>query len=100
MADAAETARTAAHPAWHPNRWPLRWRLTAVLAGLTCLILVVFAVVVGRLASNRLHNDFNTDLTDSAHAVAAQVPTARFLNRRIEVPGFEDMTTAPSAFVH
>jgi two-component system, OmpR family, sensor kinase len=73
MAD-AETGRTPAHPIWHPHRWPLRWRLTAVLAGLTCLILVVFALVVGRLASNRLHGDFDNDLKGSARSIAAQVP--------------------------
>src|SRR5437763_8456735 len=76
MADAVEPGRTPAHPIWHPRRWPLRWRLTAVLAGLTCLILVVFALVVGRLASNRLHGDFDNELTAGAQAVAAQVPPA------------------------
>src|SRR5213592_1600781 len=99
MADAVEPGRTPAHPIWHPHRWPLRWRLTAVLAGLTCLILVVFALVVGRLASNRLHGDFNTDLTDSAQAVATQVPAASFLHGHIAVPHFNEMTTAPSGFV-
>jgi two-component system, OmpR family, sensor kinase len=98
MAD-AETGRTPAHPIWHPHRWPLRWRLTAVLAGLTCLILVVFALVVGRLASNRLHGDFDTDIRDSARAVATQVPAADFLHGRIAVPHFGEMTTAPSASV-
>src|SRR5436190_16377773 len=72
MAD-AEAGRTPAHPVWHPHRWPLRWRLTTVLAGLTCVILVVFALVVGRLASNRLHSDFDSELTAGAQAVAAQV---------------------------
>src|SRR3954451_13694699 len=73
MAAAVEPRRTPAHPIWHPHRWPLRWRLTAVLAGLTCLILVGFSLVVGRLASNRLHSDFDNELTAGAQAVAAQV---------------------------
>ena len=34
------------------RRWPVRWRLAGVSAGLTLLILVVFALVVGQLASN------------------------------------------------
>ena len=38
-----------------PKRWPVRWRLAAVSAVLTFLILVIFALVVGRLTSNRLH---------------------------------------------
>jgi two-component system, OmpR family, sensor kinase len=99
MAD-AEAERTPAHPIWHPHRWPLRWRLTAVLAGLTCLILVVFAVVVGRLASNRLHSDFDNELMQSAQSIAAQVPTANlFEGTPIHVPRFSDMTTAPQAVV-
>ncbi len=95
MAD-AEAERTPAHPIWHPHRWPLRWRLTAVLAGLTCVILVVFALVVGRLASNRLHGDFDSELTSSAHALAAQIPAVRFgFTDRLRLP--EGMTTAPPA---
>jgi hypothetical protein len=37
-----------------PRRWPIRWRLAAVSAGLTLAILIVFAVVVGGLATDRL----------------------------------------------
>ena len=54
-----------------PKRWPVRWRLAAVSAVLTFLILVIFALVVGRLTSSRLHSDFNED----AHEVGA--PRAR-----------------------
>ena len=32
-----------------PKRWPVRWRLASVSAVLTFLILVIFALVVGRL---------------------------------------------------
>jgi two-component system OmpR family sensor kinase len=46
-----------------PKRWPVRWRLAAVSAVLTFLILVIFALVVGRLTSTRLEADFNEDLT-------------------------------------
>ena len=34
-----------------PKRWPVRWRLAAVSAVLTFLILVIFALVVGRAVS-------------------------------------------------
>src|SRR3954467_9750976 len=46
-----------------PKRWPVRWRLAAGSAVLTFVILVIFALVVGRLTSNRLEADFNSDLT-------------------------------------
>ena len=49
-----------------PNRWPIRWRLAAVSAVLTFVILVAFALVVGRLTSNRLQSNFNDELRDGA----------------------------------
>ena len=56
-----------------PKRWPVRWRLAAVSAALTLIILVIFAVVVGRLTSNRLQSDFNNELRDNAARLAAQI---------------------------
>src|SRR5260370_41046512 len=80
----------------HPRRWPLRWRLTAVLAGLTCLILVGFSLVVGRLASNRLHGDFESELTSSARSIAAQAPAVLTeVTPRFKLP--QAMTAAPPA---
>jgi signal transduction histidine kinase len=49
-----------------PKRWPVRWRLAAVSAALTFLILVMFAVVVGRLTENRMQSNFNDELQDAA----------------------------------
>src|SRR4051794_41970440 len=68
-------SRPPLRQAWrHPRLWPVRWRLTAVSAVLTFLILVAFALVVGRLASNRIRGDFDTELTESAQAGAGQEP--------------------------
>src|SRR4051794_26432039 len=53
-----------------PKRWPVRWRLAAVSAVLTFLILVIFALVVGRLTPNRLHTDFNQDVQSTAVTAA------------------------------
>jgi len=50
-----------------PKRWPVRWRLAAVSAGLTFLILVIFALIVGRLTSSRLHDNFDDELRDAAN---------------------------------
>jgi two-component system, OmpR family, sensor kinase len=55
-----------------PKRWPVRWRLAAVSAALTFLILVIFALVVGRLTSSRLHTDFNDDLSRYATQLGDQ----------------------------
>jgi two-component system OmpR family sensor kinase len=56
-----------------PKRWPVRWRLAAVSATLTLVILVVFALVVGRLTSNRLQNDFNDELRDTGDRLALEL---------------------------
>jgi signal transduction histidine kinase len=56
-----------------PRRWPVRWRLAGVSAGLTLVILVIFAAVVGRLTSQRLTNDFNDDLRAAATQYATDV---------------------------
>src|SRR3954449_12625357 len=56
-----------------PKRWPVRWRLAAVSAILTFLILVIFALVVGRLTSNRLQSDFDDELRDAPTQLATQL---------------------------
>jgi two-component system OmpR family sensor kinase len=56
-----------------PKRWPVRWRLAAVSAGLTFLILVIFALVVGQLTSNRIESNFDDELRDSANRLALEL---------------------------
>ncbi|HEX3263815.1 MAG TPA: HAMP domain-containing sensor histidine kinase [Solirubrobacterales bacterium] len=56
-----------------PNRWPIRWRLAAVSAILTFVILVVFALVVGRLTQNRLEANFNSELRDAANQTVQNI---------------------------
>ena len=48
------------------RRWPVRSRIALVSAALTAVILIAFALVVGRLVSNRLHADFENDLQANA----------------------------------
>jgi signal transduction histidine kinase len=57
--------------------------LAAVSATLTLIILVVFALVVGRLTSNRLHSDFNDDVRGTASTLARQTEV-----RTIPIPPF------------
>ncbi len=54
-----------------PRRWPVRWRIAAVSAGLTLLILLAFALIVGRLATARMNDDFEQDLQAAATQLAA-----------------------------
>lgn len=56
-----------------PSRWPVRWRLAGVSAGLTFVILLVFAAVVGRLAQERLESDFENEVQTTASQLAASI---------------------------
>jgi len=56
---------------WRPGNWPVRWRLAAASAGLTLAILVVFAAVIGNLATERVRNDFNHELRSTASTLAS-----------------------------
>ncbi len=56
-----------------PRSWPVRWRLALASAGLTLAILLVFAGVIGHLASDRVRGDFTRDLEHSAQALANEV---------------------------
>ena len=51
----------------------IRWRLAAVSAGLTLVILVIFALVVGQLVSDRLSDDFDDELRTAASQTALQI---------------------------
>jgi signal transduction histidine kinase len=55
-----------------PGRWPVRWRLALTSAALTLVILIAFAVVVGRLATDRLRSDFNEETRSAAGSLALE----------------------------
>jgi two-component system, OmpR family, sensor kinase len=57
----------------HPRRWPVRWRIASVSAVLTLLILLVFALVVGRLTTNRIRSDFRADLQSTANQLSVEM---------------------------
>ena len=59
-----------------PAYWPVRWRLAGVSAGLTLIILIAFAAIVGRLATDRLRSDFEDELRGAASELALQVELA------------------------
>jgi len=56
-----------------PRGWPIRWRLAAVSAGLTLIILIAFALIVGRLATDRLKSDFRDELEQEAGELAEKI---------------------------
>ncbi len=52
------------------RRRPVRVRIAILSGGLTAIILIAFALVVGRLVTNRLRDDFRDELTGNARAMA------------------------------
>jgi two-component system OmpR family sensor kinase len=65
------------------QRLPVRWRLTAVSASLTFGILLVFGAVVGQLATQRIRDDFNRDLENSASRLVSRT---RIVERPLSEP--------------
>ncbi len=55
-----------------PGSWPVRWRLAAVSAGLTLAILLVFGAVIGQVATSRIRDDFNRQVSGAAQTLAAE----------------------------
>jgi len=55
-----------------PSSWPVRWRLAAVSAGLTLAILLIFGAVIGQVATSRIRDDFNRQVSGAAQTLAAE----------------------------
>jgi two-component system OmpR family sensor kinase len=56
-----------------PRNWPVRWRLAAASAGLTLAILLVFAGIIGHLATERIRSDFNQEMHGAVRTLATQI---------------------------
>jgi two-component system OmpR family sensor kinase len=67
------------------RRWPLRWRLAIVSAALTLVILVGFAVVVGWLVTDRLRDDFEDDVAQTANQLALERQIGQAVGRGLDL---------------
>ena len=74
-----------------PSRWPVRWRLAGVSAALTFVILLMFAALVGKLAQERLEDDFRNDLQGTANRIAFSVQFDPKTGKIVEGP-LDDLT--------
>src|SRR5204862_2633979 len=88
----------------NPRRWPVRWRLAIVSAALTFVILVVFAVVVGRLTSHKLESDFDDDVQVTTVAIAGETrlhpnPLTGNLEPHIKNSQLRSMALAPNSAI-
>lgn len=76
------------------RRWPVRWRLAAVSAGLTLIILLIFAAVIGSLTSDRIRSDFREDVRSAATDFAFNLA----LDRDLSPEEVAAMTAGDAAF--
>lgn len=80
-----------------PRRWPITWRLAAVSATLTLIILVAFALMVGRFFADRLTDDFHDDLRAAASQLALEIQLS---NRGVgATPNLEEVAMAERAVI-
>jgi two-component system OmpR family sensor kinase len=56
----------------HPRSWPVRWRLATVSAGLTFVILVLFGGAIGQIATQRIRDDFNSEVRSAVQILAGE----------------------------
>jgi signal transduction histidine kinase len=56
-----------------PRSWPVRWRLALVSSGLTLAILLLFGGLIGKIATERVQDDFNGEVTSAAKILAGQI---------------------------
>jgi signal transduction histidine kinase len=56
----------------HPRSWPVRWRLAAVSSGLTLAILLLFGGLIGQIATQRIRDDFNSEVRSAAQILAGE----------------------------
>ncbi|HEV2790006.1 MAG TPA: ATP-binding protein [Solirubrobacterales bacterium] len=55
-----------------PKSWPVRWRLALVSSGLTLVILVLFGGAIGKIATERIRDDFNGEIRSAVQILAGQ----------------------------
>jgi two-component system, OmpR family, sensor kinase len=61
------------------DRIPVRWRIAITTAGLTLIILVCFALVLGRVVGDRIKSDFRHELHSAASTLAAETSVKQTL---------------------
>jgi signal transduction histidine kinase len=82
-----------------PRNWPVRWRLAGVSAGLTLAILVLFGVIIGNLAAQRVRDDFNREIKGAVATLASQVQIVDTITNTLIVrePDLDDFVSPNDA---
>jgi two-component system, OmpR family, sensor kinase len=56
-----------------PKSWPVRWRLALVSSGLTLAILLLFGGLIGKIATERIRDDFNGEVSSAVKILGGQI---------------------------
>jgi two-component system OmpR family sensor kinase len=83
------------------ERIPVRWRIAITTAGLTFLILVVFALVLGQVVGNRIRSDFRSELRNAATSLAdeTKIYTSASGQAVVDSPRIKDFAAADKAVI-
>jgi two-component system OmpR family sensor kinase len=80
------------------HRLPVRWRLAIISSGLTFVILLLFALVIGALSGRQLRQSFDNDLKLTAADLQTRFHLRETLfGPRLEAPGGGEMVEAAGA---
>jgi two-component system OmpR family sensor kinase len=80
------------------HRLPVRWRLAIISSGLTFVILLLFAVVIGELSARQLRTSFDNDLKLTAADLQTRFHLRETLfGPRLDAPGGDEMVEAAGA---
>jgi two-component system, OmpR family, sensor kinase len=82
-----------------PERIPVRWRIALTCAGLTFLILVCFAGVLGSLVGDRIRDDFNDEVRTGASSLAAELSFNTTLGETAENRRLNDQAMAGDSVI-
>jgi signal transduction histidine kinase len=82
-----------------PRNWPVRWRLASVSAGLTLAILVLFGVIIGNLAAQRIRDDFDREMQQAVATLSSQIQIIDTITNTLIVrePDLGDFVSANDA---
>jgi signal transduction histidine kinase len=82
------------------ERIPVRWRIAITTAGLTLLILVIFALVLGQVVGNRIRNDFRSELRNAATSLADETKIYTSNGQAVvDSPRIKDFAAADKAVI-
>ena len=80
------------------QRLPIRWRLALTSAGLTFVILLLFAVVIGIFTGRQVRSSFDDDLRLTAVSLAERIrPAPAITGLRYELDGTDQVVRSAAA---